>query len=148
MTRFLFVSILLLSGCVHQQPARAYKALVGKVVSSPTAEYREYHATVISVYDADTITADIDLGFGVILHKQKIRLYGINAPEVRGPEKLEGYRSRDVLREKIMEKVVVLRVSQNFKKGKYGRWLAEIYADEQNLNNWLVDEGFAKVAEY
>ena len=46
----------------------------------------EYRATVISVYDGDTITVDIDLGFGIVLRKQKLRLYGLNTPEVRGAE--------------------------------------------------------------
>ena len=43
-----------------------------------------YNAFVTSVYDGDTITCNIDCGFGVILQKQKIRLYGLNTPEMRG----------------------------------------------------------------
>ena len=44
----------------------------------------EYRAKVRGVYDADTITVDIDLGFGIIYTGQKLRLLGIDAPEVRG----------------------------------------------------------------
>ena len=44
----------------------------------------EYRAFVRKVYDGDTITVDIDLGFEVMLKNQKLRLYGINTPEVRG----------------------------------------------------------------
>ena len=44
----------------------------------------EYRAFVRKVYDGDTITVDIDLGFDVVLKAQKIRLVRINAPEVRG----------------------------------------------------------------
>ena len=47
----------------------------------------EYKATVTAVYDADTITVDVDLGFRSHLKKIKLRLFGINAPEVRGIEK-------------------------------------------------------------
>ena len=47
----------------------------------------EYKATVTKVYDGDTITVDFDLGFGILIRKQKIRLLGINTPEVRGPER-------------------------------------------------------------
>ena len=43
-----------------------------------------YKAFVTDVYDGDTITVDIDLGFWTTLHKQKIRLYGINTPELKG----------------------------------------------------------------
>ena len=50
----------------------------------------EYCAKVVSVYDGDTITVDIDLGFGIVLKKQKLRLLGINTPEVRGAEKILG----------------------------------------------------------
>ena len=47
----------------------------------------EYRAHIIKVYDGDTVTADIDLGFNVILKKQKLRLIGIDAPEIRGAER-------------------------------------------------------------
>jgi endonuclease YncB( thermonuclease family) len=40
-----------------------------------------YKAEVRDVHDGDTVTADIDLGFSTWLHDQKLRLYGINAPE-------------------------------------------------------------------
>ena len=43
-----------------------------------------YKANVTSVYDGDTITADIDLGLGVFIKKQKLRLSRIDAPELRG----------------------------------------------------------------
>ncbi len=43
-----------------------------------------YKAVVKSVYDGDTCTVDIDLGLGTWVHGEKLRLYRINAPEVRG----------------------------------------------------------------
>lgn len=43
-----------------------------------------YAAQVVSVYDGDTITVDIDLGLEVWLKGQKIRLLNIDTPEVRG----------------------------------------------------------------
>jgi micrococcal nuclease len=55
-----------------------------------------YRAKIISVYDGDTVTALVDLGFG-ITNKIKIRLKGINTPEVRGAERPEGIVSRDYL---------------------------------------------------
>ena len=56
-----------------------------------------YKAKVTNIYDGDTITCNIDCGFGVILRKQKIRLYGINTPEVRGEDKEKGIKIRDIL---------------------------------------------------
>ena len=69
----------------------------------------EYTAKVIKVYDGDTITVDIDLGFGIMLRKQTLRLYGINTPEVRGESKEEGKRVRDLLRERILEKTIIIK---------------------------------------
>lgn len=103
----------------------------------------EYKATVTKVYDGDTITVDFDLGFGIILKKQKIRLLGINTPEVRGSEKPQGIISRDALRQRILGKVVTIKTSKD-KKGKYGRWLGEVFVEEENINQWLITEGYAK----
>ena len=103
----------------------------------------EYKATVTKVYDGDTITVDFDLGFGILIRKQKIRLLGINTPEVRGPEKPQGIISRDALRQRILGKVVTIKTSKD-KKGKYGRWLGEVFVEEENINQWLITEGYAK----
>tara|TARA_R110001583_G_scaffold191683_1_gene357318 strand:+ start:1073 stop:1399 length:327 start_codon:yes stop_codon:yes gene_type:complete len=103
----------------------------------------EYRAYVRKVYDGDTITVDIDLGFDIILHKQKIRLLRIDTPEVRGPEREAGLKSRDALRERICNKWIKLKTQQD-KKGKYGRWLGEIWLDDECVNDWLLKEGYAK----
>ena len=103
----------------------------------------EYKATVTKVYDGDTITVDFDLGFGILIRKQKIRLLGVNTPEVRGTEKPQGIISRDALRQRILGKVVIIKTSKD-KKGKYGRWLAEVFIGEENINQWLITEGYGK----
>ncbi len=103
----------------------------------------EYKATVVKVYDGDTITVDFDLGFGIVLKKQTIRLLGINTPEVRGKEKASGIISRDALRQRILGKQVVIKTSKD-KKGKYGRWLGEVFMADENINKWLISEGYAK----
>lgn len=107
----------------------------------------EYKAFVLKVYDGDTITCDIDCGFGVELKKQKIRLYGINTPEVRGEEKEKGIVSRNKLRELILQKNIVLKTIKD-KKGKYGRYLGIIFLDGKNINDWLVDNNLAIRVEY
>jgi micrococcal nuclease len=104
----------------------------------------EYRAYVRKVYDGDTIRADIDLGFGVELKNQSIRLTGINTPEIRGEEREEGLKSRDALRSRIANKWVRIKTTQD-KKGKYGRWLGEVWIDDVCINNWLLKEGLAKV---
>tara|TARA_R110000851_G_scaffold331132_1_gene504875 strand:- start:234 stop:566 length:333 start_codon:yes stop_codon:yes gene_type:complete len=104
----------------------------------------EYRAFVRKVYDGDTITCDIDLGFNMIMRNQKLRLIGINTPEVRGESRPDGLKVRDIVRSRISNKWVVVKTTKD-KKGKYGRWLAEIYEPdvEESLNQWLLDEGHA-----
>ena len=106
-----------------------------------------YNEIVTSVYDGDTITCDIDCGFGVILQKQKVRLYGLNTPEVRGEEKVEGIISRDKLREKIDKKNVHLETIKD-KKGKYGRYLGIIHLNGENINDWLIENKLGVKADY
>ena len=43
----------------------------------------EYRCKVVKIIDGDTVDVDIDLGFGVWLHKERVRLYGIDTPESR-----------------------------------------------------------------
>ena len=102
-----------------------------------------YNALVKSVYDGDSITVDIDLGFSVILRDQKIRLLGIDTPELRGEEREAGLISRDRLRERINGKRIIIQTKKN-KKGKYGRWLGEIWLGDENINSWLLTEGLAE----
>ena len=111
----------------------------------------EYRAIVKKVYDADTITVDIDLGFGVWLFKQSIRLLNVAAPEIRGEERPQGLISRDKLREWIpLESEIILKTYKD-SKGKYGRWLGEIFVPDEadnlklvNLNEKLISGGYAE----
>jgi micrococcal nuclease len=109
-----------------------------------------YRAHVIKVYDGDTITVNIDLGFNISI-KEKLRLYGINTPEVRGDEREQGLISRDWLRDLILDKDIIIKTKKD-KKGKYGRYLATIFIDidgeEKNINDWLVTEGLAEYKDY
>lgn len=100
-----------------------------------------YKAHIKDVYDGDTVTAVVDLGF---LHYQemKLRLYGIDTPELRGEEREEGLVVRDIVRDLILDKEVEIH-SYKDKQGKYGRYLATIIIDDLNINEWLVENGHA-----
>jgi len=102
-----------------------------------------YKAHIKAVYDGDTVTAVVDLGF---LHYQemKLRLYGIDTPEMRGEEREQGIIVRDIVREMILDKEVEIHTFKD-KQGKYGRYLATIILDDLNVNQWLVDNGHAEV---
>ena len=107
----------------------------------------EYKANVIRVYDADTVRADIDLGFGIWLRNHSIRLSGIDAPEIRGEERSAGLAAKQRLID-LLARVgneCVIRTSKSRQKGKYGRIIGEILVAnrEISLNLVLIDEGFA-----
>lgn len=113
----------------------------------------EYKAIVTKIYDGDTITVDIDLGFGVWLKKQSIRLSGIDTPEIRGGEREDGLIARDILREWIPLGTEILLVTEKDKTGKYGRYLGEIYPNDLvnmsdlfgiSYNQRLLNEGLAE----
>lgn len=103
-----------------------------------------YRALVSSVYDGDTCTCDIDLGFGIKLSGQKIRLYGIDTPEIRGDDKENGQKSRDYLKSRVLDKWVTLWTISD-KKGKYGRWLGILSLDDVNINQELLDKELAVI---
>ena len=110
-----------------------------------------YNARIISIYDGDTCRADIDAGLGIWLRNEPLRLHRINAPEVRGTEREDGLKSRDFLRALLDGKDVVIETVKD-KKGKYGRYLAEIWfleGDEwQNVNDVIVANGHAEYKDY
>ena len=107
-----------------------------------------YKAHVTKVYDGDTCHMDIDLGLHTWIHGQIIRLARIDAPELRKDEREQGLKSRDYLRELILDKDIFLETKKD-KKGKYGRYIGEIWIlDDQskyiNVNDKMVTEGYAK----
>ena len=106
-----------------------------------------YEADVVEAYDGDTVTLNIDFGDSIWKLKEKCRLYRINTPEVRGQERPHGLISRNVLREKIVGKKVVIETHKD-KRGKYGRLLVDIWLDGENINDWLVSEGLAEYKDY
>ncbi len=101
---------------------------------------------VVSVYDGDTCKLVVDLGFGTY-HKITCRLNGINTPEVRGDERPEGIKSRDWLRNLLFNTSphrIKIKTHRD-KTGKYGRYLIDIYIDENDtsINEIMLKEGLA-----
>jgi micrococcal nuclease len=112
-----------------------------------------YAAYVTEVYDGDTLTVDVDLGLGVWRHNQTIRLWKVNTPEVRGPERAQGLQVRDFVRAQVLDKQILLRTILDKRgedqTGKFGRLLGEILVEDEsgeviNLNQVLLDQGMAQ----
>ena len=106
-----------------------------------------YRAKVLRVVDGDTVDVMLELGFNVSL-KERVRLYGINAPESRTRDKLEkvkGLAAKDFVvkwtEDRADEIVIVTRID---KRGKYGRVLGTIMTESgENLNELMIKEGHA-----
>ena len=117
----------------------------------------EYLATVISVYDGDTITVSVDLGFH-ITQTMSVRLARINSPEVRGGSSTDGLEARDYLRSILPVGTRVTLVTHKDGREKYGRYLADVYLNELEcwsepnlfkcVNDMMVTNGFAQPKEY
>ncbi len=104
-----------------------------------------YRADVVRVIDGDTLVLDIDLGFSIVMRRQRIRLFGINAPEMRTRH---GKEVKKYLANLIEGRTVTLRTIRD-KKGEYRRWLGIIEDDNVgNVNDWLVNNKMAQRTKY
>ncbi len=106
----------------------------------------EYKTKIRRIVDGDTVDVDIDLGFGMILAKQRIRLYGIDTPESRTRDKEEkfyGKLAAKFLKEQCQKGSCITLRTHLDKKGKYGRILGEIIVDDVNINQLMIEEHMA-----
>jgi micrococcal nuclease len=110
----------------------------------------EYDVVVIKVVDGDTVDVDIDLGFGVCLRDERVRIMGIDTPESRTRDKVE-----DLFGEAAKARLKVLmkdggklittedRKGEDM-KGKFGRILGDFrIGDGRKVTDILIEEGHA-----
>jgi micrococcal nuclease len=109
----------------------------------------DYKVKVLRVVDGDTVDVDIDLGFGVWLHKERVRIMGIDTPESRTSDKVEkkfGLAAKKRLKE-LLGKTAVLRTqiskSGEDMKGKFGRILGDFEVGDRMATEILIEEGQA-----
>ena len=97
-----------------------------------------YKCKVIKIIDGDTIDVDIQLGFNVILNKQRVRLNGIDTPESRTrdlEEKARGLLSKSFLKD--LTPIGSTITLQSLKRGKFGRILGVIWKEG---DDWTFDD--------
>ena len=105
----------------------------------------EYKFKLDRVVDGDTIDIVIDLGFS-ILHKCRVRLFGIDTPESRTrdlDEKARGKLAKDFLSYCLASSDDHVIKTSVDGKGKFGRVLGEIYCDGKNINLLMIDKHHA-----
>ena len=108
----------------------------------------EYDVHVVKVVDGDTVDVDIDLGFGVCLKDERVRIMGIDTPESRTSddvEKLFGLAAKNRLYS-LLEKDAKLITTEDKNgedmKGKFGRILGDFRAaDGRMVTQIMIDEG-------
>lgn len=100
-------------------------------------------SNVTSVIDGDTFRANIE-GFPEFFNNIGVRIYGIDAPELRGtdPEtKARAIKAKNFLAKKLTHaKRIILK---NPKRGKYFRVVAEVWADGTDLAKEMIMNGLA-----
>ena len=116
----------------------------------------EYKCRIDRVIDGDTVDVDIDLGFGVWLRKERVRMYGIDTPESRTrdlEEKKYGLAAKAfVLAFLPVDSEQTLRTRKDG-KGKFGRILGEFWVEQHseegnvsaktNINQLMIEEHHA-----
>ena len=112
------------------------------------ATQNEYDVTVIKIVDGDTVDVDIDLGFGICLKDERVRIMGIDTPESRTSdrvEKLFGIAAKDrlySLLEKDAKLITTEDKSGEDMKGKFGRILGDFRAaDGRMVTDIMIEEG-------
>tara|TARA_S200002703_G_scaffold96863_1_gene83685 strand:+ start:407 stop:829 length:423 start_codon:yes stop_codon:yes gene_type:complete len=98
----------------------------------------QYRAIVLKVIDGDTVDVDLDLGFDVWLKNQRIRLYGIDAPETRtrdyGEKKFGLLAKNFVLEYCPAGSEIIVQTHKDDARGKFGRILGELIVRDGNIN--------------
>jgi micrococcal nuclease len=100
---------------------------------------------VVSVYDADTFRVDIEGWPDIVGKNMPIRVKGVDAPEIRGKcesEKVQAKIARDFTRS-LLESGARVEL-RNLKRGKYFRFLADVYIDDTLLSEKLIVGGLAR----
>ena len=115
----------------------------------------EYKAKVVKVVDGDTVDVDIDLGFGIWMKDERVRIMGIDTPESRTRDKVEkkfGLAAKEKLKS-LLGKETVLKTQVNKDgedmKGKFGRILGDFDVYDAVTDAWrpatqvLIESGHA-----
>ena len=111
----------------------------------------EYRCKIDRVVDGDTVDVDIDLGFGIWLRKERVRLYGIDTPESRTrdlEEKKYGLAAKSFVQDLLpVGSMQTLRTKKD-DKGKFGRILGEFVVydavtdSSRTLNQIMIDRHY------
>jgi micrococcal nuclease len=116
----------------------------GMQYSMPAITGYMYNGSIYKWIDGDTVEVVLDLGLK-IAHRTIVRLHGLNAPEKNTEE---GQLLIEHLNLNYPSNSVIVVQTIKDKKEKYGRYLANIYCNNININEYLLANNFAKILKY
>ena len=102
----------------------------------------EYRIKIDRWVDGDTVDVDIDLGFGVWLKDERVRMMGIDTPESRTSDKVEklfGLAAKEKLKSLLGESPILkTQVNKDGEdmKGKFGRILGDFDVYDADKDAW------------
>ena len=111
----------------------------------------EYKVNILKIVDGDTVDVDIDLGFGIWLRNERVRIVGIDTPESRTSDKVEkvfGLAAKARLNSLLGQEAILLsqmnKKGENM-KGKFGRILGDFktMSTGEAIGGILIYEGHA-----
>ena len=110
----------------------------------------EYRVEIKRVVDGDTVDVDIDLGFGIWMRNERIRLMGIDTPESRTrdlEEKKYGLAAKKFLQNLLDDEGGITLKTDKDAEGKFGRILGTFYRTtnyaDQSINDYFVENHHA-----
>ena len=110
----------------------------------------EYKCKIRKVVDGDTVDIDIDLGFGVWLNDERVRIIGIDTPESRTSdpvEKIFGLAAKERVMHLLGESPTLISKvkgdGNEEMRGKFGRILGDIIVDDKSLSETMIQEHHA-----
>ena len=105
-----------------------------------------YDITVTRVVDGDTVICDIDLGFSIVLLKQRVRFLGVNTPELRGGDqksKALAMEAKIYVEDLLVGKNCRLETQKAKEYDNFGRILGVVHAGGINVSEALLKTNHA-----
>ena len=117
----------------------------GSTIVNAKQSYGDYEGAIyVRNYDGDTITFNLPNLHPIIGKKIRVRLNGIDTPEIKGKcdkEKYDAEQAREMVEDilKDAEKITL----KNMQRGNYFRIASDVIVDGESLADMLIEAGMA-----
>ena len=120
--------------------------VIASYIQAYAHDGEHYPAEIIRVVDGDTYDAAIVVFqseiFGVYqIRKERLRLRGVDTPELRGHERPRGLAAADWVRDRIESRIVTLHL---YEQDRWGRTVADVEIAGEDLGRLIVENGMGE----